>query len=179
MPLSQLNKEEVEQDPSLKQETPQKEDVVESTSPDKKKKGGLFATMRSLTNMVMNTGKQKDKDKEKEREKAEEETYVLATRFIAFEAGCTIVLQYLPTRPSRDFGPFTSMPNEKARPIPDIQWDSQILQAYRLESLKQIHLVNYQLIEQLDDPDENLVTIRMTFAEPEIDHVPIVVEGRL
>ena len=34
----------------------------------------------------------KEKEKQLEREQAERETYVLATRFIAFEEGCVVVM---------------------------------------------------------------------------------------
>ena len=39
---------------------------------------------------------------------------------------------------------------------------------YQLEDLRSINLVNYRLIESLDDPDENLITVILTFAQ--LDH---------
>ena len=109
--------------------------------------------MKSLTKIIQGKtglgGKSKSKakeEKESDDEKAENETTVLVTRFIAFEAGCTLVLQYLPQRPVRHYGPFTSRPGEVARPIPDVQWDSKILQAYRIEDLKRVILHDYKLI---------------------------------
>ena len=35
---------------------------------------------------------------------------------------------------------------------------------FRLEDLRQINLMNYRLIECLDDPENNLITVALTFA---------------
>ena len=35
---------------------------------------------------------------------------------------------------------------------------------FKLEDLREIHLLNYRLIESLDDPEENLITVALTFA---------------
>lgn len=40
--------------------------------------------------------------------------------------------------------------------------------------MKEVHLLNYNLIASLDDPDENLVSILLVFAEINHDHVDIV-----
>ena len=45
-----------------------------------------------------------------------------------------------------------------------MQWDSQVTMTYKLVDLRSIHLLNYRLIESLDDPDENLITVVLTFA---------------
>ena len=48
---------------------------------------------------------------------------------------------------------------------------------FRLEDLRQINLMNYRLIECLDDPENNLITVALTFATlddtilPEITNV--------
>ena len=40
--------------------------------------------------------------------------------------------------------------------------------AFRLENLRQISMLNYRLIESLENPDENLITVALIFAE--LDH---------
>ena len=35
---------------------------------------------------------------------------------------------------------------------------------FRLEDLRQINLMNYRLIECLEDPENNLITVALTFA---------------
>ena len=77
--------------------------------------------MLSMTNMV--SGK-KASQKDKIQEKAEEETHVLATRFLAFDEACVIVMQHLPLKPYRNYSSFKSVLGESTRPLPQIQWDS-------------------------------------------------------
>ena len=100
----------------------------------------------------------------------------MATRFIAFDQGCLLTLQYLNDKPLRDYGQFNTHPNDTSRPIPSVQWDSQVTNAYRLLNIREIHMLNYKLIEALPNSEENLVTVLIIFAEVNYDHVPIVVE---
>jgi len=86
----------------------------------------MFATLRKLIGVG---GKTKEKQ-------AEEATNILATRFITFDEGCLLILRYLPHKPLRDYGAFSCNKNERARPIPEIQWDCSIVEAYRLCHLK-------------------------------------------
>ena len=52
--------------------------------------------MLSITNMM--SGK-KASQKDKIKEKAEEDTHILATRFLTFDEACVLVLQHLPMKP--------------------------------------------------------------------------------
>ena len=99
---------------------------------------------------------------------------VLATRFITFDTGHLIVLQHLPHKPTRDYGPFTTWATERSRPIPSIVWDSQVTRILRMGDLKEVHLLNYRMIEHLDDPDETLVEVYMIFGQINHDYVPVV-----
>ena len=119
--------------------------------------------MRSFTN-YMSGKKASQKDKIESEDAKEEETSVIATRFIAFDEGHIVILQNLPTKPRRDYGPFTCKPNERSKPIPVVQWDSQITFARPIEALSEIQIVNFNLISSLEDPDENLVMIVLNFA---------------
>ena len=47
-----------------------------------------------------------------ESEESDEETEILATRFITFSEGSVVVLQYLPHKPIRDYGLFAAKPDE-------------------------------------------------------------------
>lgn len=85
------------------------------------------------------------------------------------------MLEYLPLRPERDYHAFKHMPNERTRPLPTVQWDSRITQAYKLENLKEIHLFDYKKVQNSDDSDEDdLVTVVLIFVELNFDVVPIV-----
>ena len=101
----------------------------------------------------------------------------MATRFISFNESCLLVLHYMPFKPTREYGPFASTPNERARPIPGIKWDCQITSAQRVDRLVEVQLLNYKLIESLEDPEESLVAVAMVFADMNIDRVPLVVDG--
>lgn len=46
------------------------------------------------------------KPKEPDEKEGEEDAEVLATRFISFDEGCFLVLQYLPHKPIRNYGLF-------------------------------------------------------------------------
>ena len=74
---------------------------------------------------------------------------------------------------------FSVTPGENGKPLPQILWDSQITNAQRLSNLKEIHLINYRLIEGLAEPDEDLVTVSLLFAEVNHDIVPVTVNERI
>ena len=127
-----------------------------------------------VTSKIKATQKRTQADKEKLKEKAEEDTMVLATRFLAFDEGCLLMMQYLHNRPIRDYCEFNLHPADTSRPIPSVQWDSQVTNAYRINNLREIHLLNYKLIQGLPDAEENLCTILLIFAEVNYDHVSVV-----
>ena len=99
---------------------------------------------------------------------------VLATRFLAFDEGCLLTMQYLRDKPHRSYCEFNSHPNDTSRPIPSVQWDSQVTAAYRITNLREIHLLNYKLIQGLPDAEERMATILLIFADVNHDHVAIV-----
>ena len=74
---------------------------------------------------------------------------VLATRFVAFEEDCMLTMIYLKDKPIRDYGEFNSHPNDTSRPIPSVQWDAMVTNAYRLTNVREVHLLNYKLIQSL------------------------------
>ena len=90
-----------------------------------------------------------------------------------------IVLLYIKDKPIRDYGVFNSHPNDTSRPIPSIQWDSMITNVYRLSQIREVHLVNYKLINNMPHASDNMVTVLMLFAEVNHDVVDIVVEDRI
>jgi len=54
-----------------------------------------------------------------------------------------------------------------------------VTNAYRLNTMREIHLLNYRTCERLQEPDESMVTVLLIFAEVNYDHVPIVEEDRI
>ena len=66
-------------------------------------------------------------------------------------------------KPLRDYGKFICGPDERSRPIPAMRWDSKVTYVRSIEYLKEIHIVNFNLISSLEDPDENLVSIVLIF----------------
>ena len=56
----------------------------------------------------------------KQKEKVEEETMVLATRFVAFEESCMLTMLYLRNKPLRNYAEFNSHPADTSRPIPSV-----------------------------------------------------------
>jgi len=66
-------------------------------------------------------------------------------------------------KPLRDYGKFTAKPDERSRPIPIMRWDAKVTFVRSIEYLKEIQIVNFNLISSLEDPDENLVTIVLIF----------------
>lgn len=89
------------------------------------------------------------------------------------------MLQYLPQVVERNYAMFSVQPGENGKPLPQVLWDSQITNAQRLSNLKEIHLMNYRMIEGLEDPDEDLVTVSMLFAEINHDIVPITLNEKI
>ena len=90
VPNEQLKKDENE----LK--APEKQEVKEEPKPPEKKgKWGYLKKWFTLST-----------PKPPEPEESDEEPEILATRFISFTEGSLIVLQYLPHKPLRDYGPF-------------------------------------------------------------------------
>ena len=51
-------------------------------------------------------------------EEEEEDTEVLATRFVSFIEGNVVVLQYLPHKPMREYGPFKYKEGHPGKPLP-------------------------------------------------------------
>ena len=88
--------------------------------------------MIKFKNLVAGKFKNSKSGQTKQRQKADEETMILATRFIAFEHGCMLILLYIRDKPLRDYGIFNSHPNDTSRPIPSIQWDSMVTNTYQL-----------------------------------------------
>ena len=130
--------------------------------------------MRSISKFIGMSSNDK-----KIKQKAEEETYILATRFLTFSQKALIITRYLPQKPVRNYGSFASNPGERSRPIPEIMWDSLALEVHPLQSLRQIRLLNYDMVAKLDDPDESMVTIELVLAEVNKDRIPIVGEDEI
>lgn len=102
--------------------------------PQPQKKGMFGAAMRSLTKFI---GKKMGNNLIKKlREKAEEETNILATRFLSFDEGVLLITRYLPHKPLRNYGNFSSNPNERSRPIPETMWDAMAVNIYPVKNLK-------------------------------------------
>ena len=116
--------------------------------PEKKNKWGYLKTWFTLS-----------KPKPPEPEVSDEDQEVLATRFISFAEGSIVVLQYLPLKPMRDYGPFTSLQQENAKPLPTLSWDSQIVYTNRVNNLRQVNLLNYEMISQMEEPEDSLVEV--------------------
>ena len=75
---------------------PEKKEVPEvEKPPEKKNKWGYLKKWFTLS-----------APKPPEPKVEEEDSEVLATRFISFTEGSLVVLQYLPLKPVRDYGPF-------------------------------------------------------------------------
>ena len=106
-------------------------------------------------------------------EEEEKDTEVLATRFITFEEGSVIVLQYLPLKPLRDYGAFKPPADETGKPLPVVQWDSQVVWSDRIINLRQVNLLNYEMVSQMDDPEDSLIEVQMVFSEIAFDVVPV------
>ena len=106
VPNEQLKKDENE----LK--APEKE-VVEEPPKQKKNRWGYLKKWFTLS-----------APKTPEPEEEEEDPEILATRFLSFEEGSLLVLQYLPNKPIRDYGPFKPQKEENAKPLPAVQWDA-------------------------------------------------------
>ena len=104
---------------------------------------------------------------------------VLATRFVAFEESCMLTMLYLRNKPLRNYAEFNSHPADTSRPIPSVQWDSMVTNAYRLANIREVHLLNFKLIENMENRDESMVTVLCIFAEVNHDYVPIVLEDRI
>ena len=109
VPNTQLKKDENE----LK--APEKKEMLIDEAPKKK---GKWNYLKSWFTMKT------PKPAEQESEEEEDESEVLATRFVTFHEGSCIVLQYLPLKPMRDYGPFKPPADEAAKPLPVVQWDS-------------------------------------------------------
>ena len=91
VPNEQLKKEE-----ELK--APEKHEVKEEKPPEQKKKTGWKYLKTWFTLSA---------PKPPEPESSDEDPEILATRFLSFEEGSLIVLQYLPLKPVRDYGQFS------------------------------------------------------------------------
>ena len=85
-------------------------------------------------------------------------------------------MQYLPDKPHRFYGPFAPRPGERARPIPDIQWDTQVIANFDLHKLKQVRLLNWKTLEEMEDPDETLASVQLVFGAINYDYVDMVDE---
>ena len=82
----------------------------------------------------------------------------------------------MPDKPHRYYGPFAPRQGERARPIPDIQWDSQVIATFDLHTLKQVRLLNWKMLEEMEDPDENLASVQLVFGAINYDYVEMVDE---
>lgn len=98
---------------------------------------------------------------------------MLATRFVTFHEGSCIVLQYLPLKPLRQYGPFRPPLVEGSKPLPIVQWDSQVVWSRRTNNLREVKLLNYRMVSEMDDPDDSLIEVRMTFSDIIFEVVPI------
>ena len=54
-----------------------------------------------------------------------------------------------------------------------------VTQAYRLNAIREIHLLNFKTVEMRNEDDDNLVTVLCIFAEVNHDELPIVVDDRI
>ena len=54
-----------------------------------------------------------------------------------------------------------------------------VTNAYRLANIREVHLLNYKLIETMPNRDESMVTVLCIFAEVNHDYVPIVVDDSI
>lgn len=87
-----------------------------------------------------------------------------------------MVLQYLPHKPVRDYGLFSSGPDENSKPLPTVQWDSQIVFSNKINNLRQVNLLNYELVSQTEDPEDSLVEVQFVFSDISFMVVPITVK---
>lgn len=113
--------EEDESDSSDSDESSDSDDSEEEKTKKKTKKPKA-SFMTKMWRMIPGS-KSNLAEKARIKAKAEEKAQVMATRFISFNESCLLLLHYMPFKPSRDYGPFASRPNERARPIPGIKWD--------------------------------------------------------
>ena len=98
---------------------------------------------------------------------------MLATRFITFHEGSFVVMQYLPQKPLRNYGPFKPPNDEAGKPLPVVQWDSQVVWTSRIINLRQVSLLNYKMVSAMDDPEDAMIEVRLTFSEISFDVVPV------
>jgi len=82
----------------------------------------------------------------------------------------------LPHKPLRDYGPFRPQANENAKPLPNVQWDSQFVYTNRVNNLRQVNLLNYEMISQMDEPEDTLVEVQLVFSDISFEVVPITVK---
>ena len=160
VPNTQLKKDENE----LK--APEKKEAEIFEAP--KKKQGRWAYLKSW----LPTTSSKPVVQAQEEEE-EEDAEVLATRFVTFHEGSCMVLHYLPQKPLRQYGPFKAPQVEGSKPLPIVQWDSQVVWTRRINNLREVKLLNYRMVSEMDDPDDSLIEVKMTFSDIAFQVVPI------
>ena len=84
-----------------------------------------------------------------------------------------MVLHYLPQKPLRQYGPFKAPQVEGSKPLPIVQWDSQVVWTRRINNLREVKLLNYRMVSEMDDPDDSLIEVKMTFSDIAFQVVPI------
>ena len=119
--------------PSTSTDQDQEYSGVNSTAASASGKMGIIAKMLKFKNIVADKIKNTRFTRGKQKQKAvDENKFMLATRFIAFDQECMLVLIYIKNKPYRDYSIFNSHPDDTSRPIPAIQWDSMVTKVYQL-----------------------------------------------
>ena len=55
-------------------------------------------------------------------------------------------MKYLKGKAVRDFGAFSTRPDEKSRPLPQVIWDAEVIYKRTLTDLMEIALPNYNTV---------------------------------
>ena len=96
----------------------------------------------------------------------------LEPRFVAFEEGYIVIMNYMPELPTRDYGVFDEREDGSLKPLPELAWNAEITQAREIFDLDEVHLVNYKTVVNLEDPADNYLIIELIFSHYKIEPRP-------
>jgi hypothetical protein len=98
---------------------------------------------------------------------------VLEPRFLAFEEGYLILLNYCPELPKRNYGAFEEEEvTAHQKPLPELEWNAEVTVAREMFDLDEIHLANFNMVSALEDPHENYLIVELLFSRYKLEQRP-------
>ncbi len=84
-----------------------------------------------------------------------------------------VIMNYMPEMPVRDFGIFNEADQgQQVKPLPEVQWNTQVTMTRELFDLDEIHLANYKEVSASADTEDSYIILELCFSDYRLEQRP-------